>query len=345
VFEELVPDEEPGGLDLGTRLVGNYATLAEWGSRTAPIANRLANAEPVRAVLERVAGIDHRRELPAFADESLVDWFETRGGPAVSAGAATREAVVYPDTATNYVDVDRGKATVRALEALGVHVRVPGLPGSGRPPLSQGMVSTAESAAEDVSAALSPHLDAGRDVVVVEPSDLAMFRREYGKLLDPDAHERLAEASYDVMEYLFGLLENGGDPDALRSPWTADGARSSETADGARSSETADARPGVAYHPHCQARTIGVGEHATAVLERLGYNVQVSDTECCGMAGSFGYKADYYELSMDVGEPLREDFGGSDRVVVASGTSCGEQLDALCGGSAKHPVELVSPPK
>ena len=335
-FEELVPDEEPGGLDLGTRLVGNYATLAEWGSRTAPIANRLANAGPVRAVLERVAGIDRRRELPAFADESFVDWFDARGGPAVSAAAATREAVVYPDTATNYVDVDRGKATVRALESLGVHVRVPDLPGSGRPPLSQGMVSTAESAAENVSSALSSHLDAGRDVVVIEPSDLAMFRREYGRLLDPDAHERLAEASYDVMEYLFGLLENGGDPDALRLPGTTDGPGSSETA---------DTRSGVAYHPHCQARTIGVGEHATAVLERVGYDVRVSDTECCGMAGSFGYKADYYELSMDVGEPLREEFGESDRVVVASGTSCGEQLDALCGGPTRHPVELVAPPK
>ncbi|MDZ5811219.1 LUD domain-containing protein [Halorubrum sp. AD140] len=329
IFEELVPDEEPAGLDLGRRVVGNYETMAKWGSRTAPIANRLADAGPLRALAERVAGIDRRRDLPEFASQSLVDWFEARGGARVSADEAAREAVLYPDTATNYVDVDRGKAAVRALEALDVRVRVPDLPGSGRPPLSQGMIATAESAAEDVYAALATHVDAGRDVVVIEPSDLAMFRSEYEKFLPDTSHERLAEASYDVMEYLFGLLENGGDPAALRAPAAGTG----PVASGTR----------VAYHPHCQARTIGVGEHATAVMEALGYDVRVSDTECCGMAGSFGYKRDYYELSMDVGEPIREQFGDTDRTVVAAGTSCTEQIGALLGDAPMHPVELVAP--
>jgi len=328
-FEELVPDEEPGGLDLATRLVGNYATLAKWGHRTAPIANRLANAGPVRAIAERVAGIDRRRDLPEFASESLVDWFEARGGPAVPAAEATREAVVYPDTATNYVDVERGKATVRALEALGVRVRVPDLPGSGRPPLSQGMIATAESAAEDVYAGLASHVDAGRDVVVIEPSDLATFRREYERFLPEESHERLADASYDPMEYVFGLLEGGADPAALRAPAEGTG----PVASGKR----------IAYHPHCQARTIGVGEYATAVFERLGYDVRVSETECCGMAGSFGYKSEYYELSMDVGEPLREQFGDTDRTVVAAGTSCTEQLDALLDAPPTHPIEVIAP--
>ena len=328
-FEELVPDEEPAGLDLGTRLVGNYETLAKWGSRTAPIANRIADFGPARALAERVAGIDRRRDLPAFASEPLVDWFERRGGAAVPADEATREAVLYPDTATNYADVDRGKAAVRALEALDVHVRVPDLPGSGRPPLSQGMVETAETAAHDAYASLATHVDAGRDVVVIEPSDLAMFRSEYEKFLPTNSYERLADASYDVMEYCFGLLENGGDSAALRAPAEGTG----PVASGNR----------VAYHPHCQARTIGVSEHATAVMERLGYDVRTSETECCGMAGSFGYKTDYYELSMDVGEPLKEQFGDTDRVVVATGTSCTEQLDGLLGSAPMHPIELVAP--
>ncbi|MGQ3329450.1 LUD domain-containing protein [Halorubrum sp. FL23] len=329
LFEELVPDEEPAGLDLGTRIVGNYETVAKLGSLTAPVANRLADAGPLRALAERVTGIDRRRDLPEFASESLVDWFERRGGAAVPSGEAARTVVLYPDTATNYVDVERGKAAVRALEALDVHVRVPDLPGSGRPPLSQGMISTATAAAEDAYAGLVTHVDAGRDVVVIEPSDLAMFRSEYEKLLPERSFERLADASYDIMEYLFGLLENGGDPGALRAPAAGTG----PVASGNR----------IAYHPHCQARTIGVGEHATAVMERLGYDVRVSETECCGMAGSFGYKEDYYELSMDVGEPLREQFGDTDRTVVAAGTSCGEQLDALLGSSPMHPVELVAP--
>ena len=329
VFEELVPDEEPAGLDLGTRFVGNYETVAKLGSLTAPLSNKLADVGPLRALTERVTGIDRRRDLPAFASETLVDWFEGRGGAAVPVEEAERTAVLYPDTATNYVDVERGKAAVRALEALGVHLRIPEVSGSGRPPLSQGMIASATAKAEDVYAGLVTHVDAGRDVVVIEPSDLAMFRSEYERLLPESSFERLADASYDVMEYLFGLIENGGDPAALRAPAAGTG----PVASGDR----------VAYHPHCQARTIGVGEHATAVMERLGYDVRVSDTECCGMAGSFGYKTDYYELSMDVGEPIEAQFGDTDRTVVASGTSCGEQLDALLGSAPMHPVELVAP--
>jgi len=329
MFEELVPDEEPAGLDLSTRLVGNYETMAKWGSRTAPIANRLSDVGPVRALAERVAGIDRRRDLPEFASEPLVDWFAARGGARVPADEAEREAVLYPDTATNYVDVERGKATVRALEALGVRVRVPDLPGSGRPPLSQGMVATAEAAAEDLYAGLAPHLDAGRDVVVIEPSDLATFRREYERFLPSESSERLADASYDAMEYVFGLLENGADPSALRAPSEGTG----PVASGKR----------IAYHPHCQARTVEVGEYATATFERLGYDVRVSDTECCGMAGSFGYKTDYYELSVDVGEPLVEQFGDTDRTVVAPGTSCTEQLDALLDAAPRHPIEVIAP--
>jgi Fe-S oxidoreductase len=227
------------------------------------------------------------------------------------------------------VQVERGKAAVRALEALDVHVRIPDVASSGRAPLSQGMVATAERHAHEVYGALAEHIDAERDVVVVEPSDLAMFDREYEKFLPAKSQERLADNSYEVMEYLYGLLDNGGDPSALR---TADD----------RSVET----DRVAYHSHCQQRTLGLEAHTVTVLEDLGYDVLTSETECCGMAGSFGYKSEYYELSMDVGEPLREQFSTTDargRTVVASGTSCLEQLDALLSRPTQHPVELVAP--
>ncbi len=103
----------------------------------------------------------------------------------------------------------------------------------------------------------------------------------------------------------------------------------------------------MAYHSHCQQRTLGLEEHTTAVLERLGYDVTTSDVECCGMAGSFGYKTEYYDLAMDVGEELGAQFETEDtesRRVVASGTSCLEQLDALLARQPTHPIELVAPP-
>jgi Fe-S oxidoreductase len=246
----------------------------------------------------------------------------------VSRSEARREAVLYPDLYTNHMATDRGKAAVRTLEALGVHVSVPDLPSSGRAPLSQGMIATAEDKAHEVYAGLTEAIDADRDVVVVEPSALAMFHREYETFLAPAAHERLRDDSYEVMEYVFGLLSNGADATALTAPDEADG----------------DGR--VAYHAHCQQRTLDLAEQTVAVLEELGYDVRTSDTECCGMAGSFGYKTEYYELSMDVGEPLAEQFSdddGRDRTVLASGTSCLDQLDDLLARESTHPVELVAP--
>ncbi|MFB6154514.1 MAG: LUD domain-containing protein [Haloferacaceae archaeon] len=326
LVEGLTPDEEPGGLDIQKRLFGNFETLARLGSATAPVSNWLADVGPLRRVADRLVGVERTRPLPEFSRETLVEWFEARD-PGVAGGDADREAVLYPDVYTNYVHPERGKAAVRVLEALGVRVRVPSVAGSGRAPLSQGMIATAERQAHRVFSDLAEHLDAGRDVVVVEPSDLAMFRGEYEKFLAERSHERLAARSFEVLEYVYGLLENGADSDALTGPETERASR-------------------VAYHAHCQQRTLGLEAHTVAVLEDCGYDVVTSDVECCGMAGSFGYKSEYYDLSVDVGRDLVSQFDApdtEDRVVAASGVSCTDQLDDLLSRPVTHPVQLLDP--
>ncbi|MEY7851920.1 LUD domain-containing protein [Natrarchaeobius sp. A-rgal3] len=335
LVDGLVPDEEAAGYPLQKRFFGNFETLAKVGSATAPVSNVATKLPGSATVMERVLGVDSRRELPAFQRETLVDWFQGRGGEAASRRRADRarvdelegdrRALLYPDVYTNHVQVDRGKAAVRVLEALGVPVAVPDVPGSGRAPLSQGMISTAEGKAEAVSEALGPYLAEEYDVVVIEPSDLAMFRGEYEKLLAPTDYETISEGSYEILEYVFGLLENGADVDALRTPGS-------------------DRR--LAYHSHCQQRTLGLEQYTTTVLERAGFDVAASDVECCGMAGSFGYKREYYELSMAVGERLKRQFTApetADRAVVASGTSCHEQLGSLLERRPTHPVQVLDP--
>ncbi|WP_440765604.1 LUD domain-containing protein [Natronorubrum sp. DTA7] len=324
LVDGLTPDEEPGGLDIQKRLFGNYETLAKLGSATAPVSNWIGSLGPVRTAMERVAGVDSRRELPEFERETLRDWYEARG-PGVEPADADREVVLYPDTYTNYVDVDRGKAAVRVLEALDVHVRIPEVGESGRAPLSQGLIATADEGASRVYAELAEHLDAGRDVVVIEPSDLAMFHREYEKLLPERSFERLQDGSYEICEYVYGVLANGGDVAGLRPG--ADG-------------------PAIAYHSHCQQRTLDLDRYTTALFADLGYDVVESDVECCGMAGSFGYKREYYELSMDVGDRLAAQFTQpetQDRLLVASGTSCEDQLGDLLERDAVHPIEVLDP--
>ncbi|WP_411963605.1 LUD domain-containing protein [Haloferax sp. YSMS24] len=321
LVEGLTPDEEPGGVSLQKRFFGNFETAAKVGSTFAPVSNWVAQSSVSRNLMERFLGIDARRELPAFQRETLRDWFDARTSTVQN---PTRTAVLYPDVYTNHVQVERGKAAVRVLEALGVDVVVPDVRSSGRAPLSQGMIATAEDHAHDVYASLAEYIDEGRDIVVIEPSDLAMFESEYEKFLPEKSFERLSGQSFEVMEYVYGLLENGADADALA---TAEGEE-------------------VAYHSHCQQRTLGLEAHTEAVLSDLGYDVVTSDVECCGMAGSFGYKSEYYELSMDVGSDLQGQFQTDEtrgRTVVASGTSCLEQLDSLLRRPSRHPVELVAP--
>ncbi|MEF8853258.1 MAG: LUD domain-containing protein [Haloarculaceae archaeon] len=331
LVDGLAPDAEEGDgsgrgasgegtPDLQKRLFGNYETLARLGSATAPLSNWLANAGPSKRLLERVAGVDSRRDFPPFRRETLVDWARNRdAGPT----DPDRRVVLYPDLYTNYTLVERGKAAVRTLEALGVGVEVPAMPGTGRPPLSQGMVATAREKAESLVGALGPYLDASYDVVVIEPSDLAMFREDYANLLPENDHERLGANSYELVEYVYGLLENGAEAESL---------------------STADGDESVAYHSHCQQRTMQLEAHTLAVLRECGYDVATSDAECCGMAGSFGYKEQYYDLAMDVGENLGEQLRAADADhILASGTSCTEQIGDLLGDEPRHPIELVAP--
>ena len=315
LVEGLTPDDEPSGLDLQKRLFGNIETVAKAGSAFPRLSNAAADLGPVRSLLDRVAGVDPRRDLPAFATETFAEWYGARGA---MVDDPRRDVVLYPDLYTNYFDPDRGKAAVRVLEALGCRVHVPPVPESGRAPLSQGMVDTATEQAKAVHGALVDHLDRDRDVVVIEPSDVAMFRGDYEKLLPEASYERLSDRSYEVMEYVFGLVENGEDLDALRG-----------------------GDEEVTYHSHCQQRTLGLEVYTETLLSELGYSVQTTDEECCGMAGSFGYKSEYYEVSVDVGERLAEEVD-ADGPVLASGTSCSEQLDALVA-PATHPVEFVAP--
>jgi len=338
------PQAQEGG-SYRQHFFAHFDRLARLGSAMAPLSNWVARQPPIRALLEWGLGIDRRRSLPAFRRETLRDWVEQRADAPSAADAPS--VVLYADPYTNHVHVDRGKASVRALEALGLNVRVPAVSGTGRAPLSQGMIATAETRAHALWEALRDDVEAGHDIVVIEPTDLAMMRREYQKLLPAAAAEALQARSFDVAEYVHRHL---------------DGRAASAMQDGKGQR--------VLYHGHCQQKTLGLDVEAVALLRRLGYEVRSTNVECCGMAGSFGYKQEYYELSMQVGKDLQRQLEANGcnpgritpelqptkrlstshssssearPVLAASGTSCQEQMEALVGGPVVHPIQLVAP--
>ena len=308
---------------------GNFHFFAKWGARLAPFSNTIAGITLARIAMERWLGIDRRRALPVFSRRTLVRAARDLGSTAGKQEGA--KAVLFADVYTNYGLLERGLATLRILHALGVNVVVSEAIPEGRAALSQGMIATAKNQARRAAEALEPYLTAGRDILVIEPSALAMFRRDYRHLLDDrDQFERLRARTFEPVEYIARLLGKSGRRataafDVKRSP----------------------VGPRIFFHAHCQQKTIGCATPTEALLREIGFDVAVSSVECCGMAGSFGYKKEFYELSMAVGADLMQQVAAAEkdgrrRALIASGTSCTEQLQAGLKRPVLHPMELLA---
>ena len=308
---------------------GNYHWFAEWGSRLAPLANALVNTGPARWVMERWLGLDRRRALPPFPVQTLVDVAEHL--PVNGVKKPLARAVLFADVFTNYGMVERGTATLQLLRELEVDVVVSQSVAEGRAALSQGLLATAAESAQGAATLLNKYLHEGRDILVLEPSSLAMFRRDARHLLESEElFERLRDHTFEPVEYVASILERAG-----REP--------REVFDIGRSA----AGKRVFYHAHCQQKTIGCAVQTETLLRKIGFDVVTSSVECCGMAGSFGYKKDFYDLSIAVGEDLfqqvrQAEKGREPRVLLASGTSCTEQLHAGLHRRVLHPVELLA---
>ena len=309
------------GTSLRSKLFGNVDTVNALGSAFAPVSNWAQKLPGSDVVAEKVLGIAPERDLPTFSNETLVGWFDERG-PGVPLAEADDTVLLFPDTYTNYNYPEPGKAAVELLEAANIHVRVADkdeVAASGRAAFSMGLLDEAEERARTNLDALMPYVEDGWSVLFVEPSDAVMFQDEYVDLLSDDRVEDLAVAAYGVCEYLNTYqVTDGMDFDAPAEY--------------------------VTYHGHCNQKALNRDHHAAAALSAAGYDVDALDSSCCGMAGSFGYEEEHYELSKAIGEILHEkveESPGSE--VVAPGASCRSQLadDDFEGERPAHPVEKL----
>ncbi|MGB9958733.1 FAD-binding and (Fe-S)-binding domain-containing protein (plasmid) [Haloferax prahovense] len=302
---------ERDGVPLRARLFGNVRTLNRLGSMLAPLANRLAAARPGRVLLDRVLGIDRRRSLPAFAAESLEEWFATHE-PGPRAGDRGHVALLA-DCYTNYNHPAVGRATVRLLEASGYRVSLPDTACCGRPALSQGLVDTARENARENVETLAGLVDDGVPVVSVEPSCVSAFD-EYGDLLDDP--RGLPDATYTVAEFL--------DAEGVTPPF-----------------DRAAGAPTVAVHGHCHAKARDRDDAPLALLRAAGYDPVQVEATCCGMAGAFGYKTEHYDVSTSLGADLVAKIDAVDAdFVAATGASCTQQLTDH-NVDVEHPIVLL----
>ena len=306
------------GLPLRNRLFGRIEKWNRWGSRLAPFSNWLANSRPNRWLLELLAGVDRRRPLPRFARETFEDWHRNHRPE----GKESRgEVVLFHDTFNTFNTPSVAITATLLLERSGYRVVVPEKRCCGRPMISKGMLREAkENAAKNVQS-LFPYAERGVAIVGLEPSCLLTLRDEYPDLLRTQASKLVARQSFLLEEFLLRERDAGG----LSLAFKSNGRKA-------------------LLHGHCHQKALVGTAPTLAVLRWAGFEVSEIDSGCCGMAGSFGFEKEHYDLSVAIANrrlvPAVQ-ASGSEVRVVASGISCRQQIEHLADRRAKHPAEVL----
>lgn len=307
------------GIPLRSRLFASVRTLNVVGARFAPLANAAARQPALRRLAERRLGITASRPLPELRRQTLMDWFADHR-PLGSGDAG--EVVVVADSFTAFSEPEVGIAAIELLELAGHRVRLHSAGCCGRPAISKGLLPMARRQAAALVTALAGAADRGVPIVGVEPSCVLTLRDEYPQLLGGSAATGVAR--------LAGLV---------------DGLLLAAAREGRLSFRPGTPPCTVVYHGHCHQRAL-VGTADTVALLRAVPDTTVVelDAGCCGMAGSFGFEAEHYPLSMDIGElrlfPALRARSTAD-LVLASGVSCRQQIAHGARRRACHPVSYL----
>ena len=299
------------------RLRPRYAYAMGWIHRWARLASHLplvANAMTKLPGARLLAGIAPQRKLPQFAATTFRQWFQRRG----TRNQGMPEVILWPDTFNNYFHPEVAAAATEVLEDAGFHVVVPRAPlCCGRPLYDYGFLDQADGLLLDVLKHLKPSIEAGTPVVGLEPSCLTVFRDEMLNLRphDEDA-KRLHGQVFTLAEFL--TRQKNYEPPTLHED--------------------------IVVHGHCHQKAIIGLDAEKKLFKAMGAKAEILDDGCCGMAGSFGFEAHKYDLSMQIyehrlGPHLRS--APAEKLVVSDGFSCQTQIEQVTGRRPLHLAQLL----
>jgi Fe-S oxidoreductase len=309
-------------------LFGYFHVVSQWLTPIAPLANAFMKMDWSRKIIAGVMGITDRRPFPLFAGSNHIN---TNKG---MAGKLNNKQVIFlSDVFSRYLEPQVEQAAFNILRAAGYELKVLPVIGAGASLLSKGFVDAARRHAEKVLAAIAS-IDggAGLNVVGCEPPEVYCLKHEYFALL-PGRRAEIESITKNVW-LLDEFLIRSGAVNTLR-----------ETVDG-----KFDATRKITFHPHCHQRAepladdgLPTGTASTlALLRAFGFEVGVIDSGCCGMAGTFGYDSEHYELSMQIGELGVLPKARAAEHLVSSGSACRLQIRQGAGKEAQHPLVLIS---
>jgi FAD/FMN-containing dehydrogenase/Fe-S oxidoreductase len=304
------------GTALHARALGQARRAAEWGSRLAPLSNWIVNSGLGRRLNERVLGIDRRRTLPEFKRNTFARLAQDRPQ------AVSPDVLLFNDTFTNHYDPEIGIAALDVLSAAGLRPALAPNRCCGRPQISKGLLDDARAMASRNTDLLFAEADAGRPLIFCEPSCLSAIREDAPALLRGEARRRAEVVARSAVLFEEFVAARISTLPLKAGPKT------------------------ILFHGHCHQKSMSLAAPAKALLAAIPNTTVVDlDAGCCGMAGSFGYARDHYDVSRAIGErklfpAVRNKPAGA--VVVAAGTSCRHQIADFAGESAVHPAVLIA---
>lgn len=312
------------GAPLRSRLIANSARWARIGSLWPAATNTIAQNPLLRALADKLLGIDRRVAPPRLARETFRRWHSRHVACKTQASGPKPDPVVYfVDTWTNYFTPQVGIATVELLESLGFDVVVPPETCCGRPAISKGLLDVATRQAAESIEALSEFANAEIPILASEPSCFSAMIDEWPQLVRTAEARRIAESARPVETF---LLEKWRE-----RPSPRDG--------------SVRFRHSVLLHGHCHQKALYGTADALALLQcSVSEDAAEINSGCCGMAGSFGHETEHVEVAAAVGEQrlfpvIRE---RHDAQIAVTGFSCRHQIEHHTGRRARHVLELVA---
>jgi len=300
------------------RILANYRTLAEMGSKVPRLTNLVMGNSLVQTLNEKMLGITAERDFPEFATQTFREWWADRGGPQVQSDE--KRVAYFHGCYSNYNTPEVGKAMVRVFEAFGYEVVVPRQRCSGTPMFANGMLDDAERAASVNVSELSDLLAEGYDIIASCTSCSMSLRQEYPELFQLSGIEEVAANTYESLEYL----------------------RIHEDLDGALADASVDDQA-LAYHAPCHARNQGLDRQAVELFREVdGVEMEDVGDSCSGISGTYGWKEEKYETSMKIGEDMFEHMHDAEgEVGMTECPTCSMQMEHGTGYEIKHPLQLL----
>jgi FAD/FMN-containing dehydrogenase/Fe-S oxidoreductase len=309
------------GVPFRSRMIANFTASSRLASAAPGIYNFMMTNFATSKLIKKMVGFAVERSMPTLYKTTLRNWYRKH-----KKKVGGRKVYLFCDEFTNYNDTEIGIKAIQLLEKLGYDVQLTDHEESGRTWLSKGLIREAQKIINRNIEKLYPIISAETPLIGIEPSAILTFRDEYPDLASEENYEKAVQLSTHVLmidEFLAremnkGIISTG--------------------------QFTASAKK-IVLHGHCQQKSVASVAPTVKILSfPANYSVQTIPSGCCGMAGSFGYEEEHYELSMKIGElvlfpTVRKQ--EEDTIIAATGTSCRHQIKDGTGRKAMHPLEVL----